>query len=257
MTVFLAVLIGVMMFMDNILKIEGNEEETLKANCASFSTGMSVEEFNNHYWYKKELQKICRDYNISSKGTKADLKLRIERVLLGDFTHTNNYANISDIQLDISDNYMDLNIDENSEDYAKLKVTVINGFKFSSKWREFCGRVLKEKNFKFTKEMAAIVRKIKSENDEKFTIYDLLKVYKLGKKCNSVKKHAFDFMQPEEQTYQWNNFVRDFNQDSRSKSFKNKMKVAAILWKKVRDNHGIKKYRSSLIDEYIEEIKEF
>ena len=50
------------------------------------------------------------------------------------------------------------------------------------------------------------------------------------------------------------NFVRDFNKDSRSKFFKDKMKVAALLWRKVRDNPGEKRYRSSLIDEYRNEI---
>ena len=110
--------------------------------------------------------------------------------------------------------------------------------------------MLGEKNFKFTKEMAATVRKVKKEKNRNFTVMDLLKIYKIGKQCKAMKAYPFDFMQPEEKTYQWNNFVRDFNQDYRSKSFKDKMKVAALLWGKVRDNTGDKRYRSSLNDKY-------
>ena len=250
-------LIGVMMFMNTILTFAGGEGDTLKASRPEFSTSMSVEEFNKHYWYKEDLQKICRDYNVSSRGTKAELKSRIESVLLGGDTTKTRRKNTSNIRVDIPDNDMTLNINPNSDDSAKLRVKVISGFRFGAEWREFCGRVLNERNFKFTKEMAAVVRKLKSENDREFTVNDLLKVYKIGKQCKSTKEYPFDFMQPEEQTYQWNNFVRDFNKDARSKSFTDKMRVAAILWGKVRDNPGMKKYRSSLIDEYINEINEF
>ena len=219
-------LIGVMMFMNTILTFADGGGETLKVSRPEFSRSMSVEEFNKHYWYKEELQKICRDYNISSKGTKAELKSRIECVLLDGDTTEICRKNTSNIRVDIPDNDIVLNIDQNSDDFAKLRVKVINGFRFSAEWREF-------------------------------TVNDLLKVYKIGKQCKSTKEYPFDFMQPEEQTYQWNNFVRDFNRDARSKSFTDKMRVAAILWGKVRDNPGMKRYRSSLIDEYINEINKF
>ena len=64
-------------------------------------------------------------------------------------------------------------------------------------------------------------------------------------------------MQPEEQTYQWNNFVRAFNADPRSMIFSNKMKVASILWSKVRDNPVSKEYRTDLIDIYAEDLMKY
>ena len=35
----------------------------------------------------------------------------------------------------------------------------------------------------------------------------LLKIYKIGKRLKAMKAYLFDFMQPEEQTYQQNNKV--------------------------------------------------
>lgn len=249
------ILIGVLISMYSTTIFAAGGEVSLKENRSEFSTNMSIQEFNKYYWYKEELQKICKRYQISSNGTKATLKSRIEGVLLGG---TREFCDdeSTDFQVDIRDEKLDLNIDINSKDYSKLNVKIINGFKFSPEWRIFCGTVLGEKNFKFTKAMAATVRKVKKEKNKNFTVMDLLKIYKIGKQCKSTKIYPFDFMQPEEQTYQWNNFVRDFNQDSRSKFFKDKMKVAALLWRKVRDNPGEKRYRSSLIDEYISKIND-
>ena len=38
-----------------------------------FTDNCTVEEFNNYYWYKIELQVICRQYTLSADGTKAKL----------------------------------------------------------------------------------------------------------------------------------------------------------------------------------------
>lgn len=88
-------------------------------------------------------------------------------------------------------------------------------------------------------------------------VKDLMSVYLENKssKQNETTKLP-DYMIPEERTYQWNNFVKDFNKDPCSKKFKNKMKVAALLWRKVRDKPGSKKYTSNLINEYENEVKE-
>lgn len=249
----ITMLIGVLIFMNSNTIFAAGGEGSLKENRPEFSTNMSIQEFNKYYWYKEELQEICKRYQIPSDGTKATLKSRIEGVLLGGTGEF--FDNKStDFQVGIKDEKLDLIVDINSKDYSKLNDKIINGFKFSPEWRTFCGTILGEKNFKFTKEMAATVRKVKKEKNKNFTVMDLLKVYKIGKQCKFTKTYPFDFMQPEERTYQWNNFVRDFNKDSRSKFFKDKMKVAALLWRKVRDNPGEKRYRSSLIDEYKNEI---
>lgn len=55
----------------------------------------------------------------------------------------------------------------------------------------------------------------------------------------------------EEKTYQWNNFVKDFCADPASQQFPNKMKVAAILWGRVKRSMGPKEYRHQLLCEYV------
>ena len=102
--------------------------------------------------------------------------------------------------------------------------------------------------------MAAAVREAKKRHDNSFTVRDLLVIYKTGKQRKAAGKSLPSYMQPEEQTYQWNNFVRAFNADSHSMIFSNKMKVASILWSKVRDNPGPKEYRTDLIDIYAEDL---
>jgi len=39
--------------------------------------------------------------------------------------------------------------------------------------------------------------------------------------------------------------------------FSNKMKVASILWSKIRDNPGSKEYRTDLIDIYAADLMEY
>ena len=73
------------------------------------------------------------------------------------------------------------------------------------------------------------------------TVADLIEIYINSKSGDKFNKSL------EERTYKWNNFVKDFNNDESSKKFKNKMKVASILWSKVRDNPGPKKYNYSLV----------
>lgn len=55
-------------------------------------------------------------------------------------------------------------------------------------------------------------------------------------------------------TYQWNGFVRDFNRDPRTRSMANRMQVAALLWRAVKDRPGSKMYSSKLLDEFADEV---
>lgn len=226
---------------------------SLQSKRPVFTTTMSVENFRKHYWYAEELRKICKQYNISHEGTKAELQTRIERLLLGE--RASSVKQSCSLKSTMTDRELGLLISPNDFDYQKLSVRVLGGFKFSPNWRDFCGRILGEKNFKFTKQMAAAVREIKRKKDESFTVRDLLVIYKTGKIGKETGQDLPSYMKPEEETYQWNNFVRDFNSDSRSKDYNDKMKVAALLWSKVRDNPGSKKYSTNLIDIYQSEIE--
>ena len=43
----------------------------------------SFEEFSKYYWYREELQKICREHGIDAGGMKADLNHNIEEYFKG------------------------------------------------------------------------------------------------------------------------------------------------------------------------------
>ena len=220
-----------------------------------FSPTMSVTEFKRHYWYVTELREICRKFWLDCTGTKAELTSRVEHFLSGDVDSFSSEE--EEMKISMTDKTLGLVVRHGADSYTKLSTKVIGWFSFNVNWRAFCGMVLVEPNFKFTKEMAAAVREAKKRHDNSLTVRDLLVIYKTGKQRKATGESLPSYMQPEEQTYQWNNFVRAFNADPRSMIFSNKMKVASILWSKVRDNPGSKEYRTDLIDIYAEELMKY
>ena len=80
-----------------------------------------------------------------------------------------------------------------------------------------------------------------------FTIQDMLKVY-YG---NS------DYAKYDHSVCQWNQFLKDFCADENSGNYSNKLKVASILWKEVRNSSNEKIYSKNLLTEYVDKIKEY
>ncbi|MFK4011490.1 hypothetical protein [Bacillus cereus] len=74
--------------------------------------------------------------------------------------------------------------------------------------------------FSFSKDVAVALalalREAERKGDFDMSVKDLIKFYEEGKKRK--KNTRIDY--PEERTYQWNNFVREFNKDSRIKGMK-------------------------------------
>ena len=95
--------------------------------------------------------------------------------------------------------------------------------------------------------MATAWRKVKREKDLSFTIQDMLKVY-YGKS---------DYAKYDNSVCQWNQFLKDFCADKNSYNYSNKLKVASILWKEVRNSENEKIYSKKLLAEYEHEIKEY
>lgn len=56
---------------------------------------------------------------------------------------------------------------------------------------------------------------------------------------------------------QWNQFLKDFCADENSRNYSNKLKVASILWKEVRNSKNEKIYSKNLLTEYADKIKEY
>ena len=48
----------------------------------------------------------------------------------------------------------------------------------------------------------------------------------------------------------WNQFFKDFCADECSCNYSNKLKVASIIWKEVRDSKNEKIYSNNLLTEY-------
>ena len=121
------------------------------------------------------------------------------------------------------------------------------GFSFNAKFREYFSALTGISPFKFTADMATAWRKVKRENDLSFTIHDLLKVY-YGES---------DYAKYDNSVCQWNQFLKDFCADENSRNYSNKLKVAAILWKEVRNSKKEKIYSKNLLTEYEHNIKEY
>ena len=203
----------------------------MKDNRADFINIKSFEEFNRYYWYREELLQICKSLGLEYRGTKQELNHIIEQYFKGN------------------------RIEKSVRKVNKKQVKAITlntpllecGFSFNQKFREYFSVVTGIDPFKFNANMATAWRKVKAENDLNFTIQDMLKVY-YGES---------DYAKYDHSVCQWNQFLKDFCSDEFSDFYSNKLKVAAILWKEVRDSTNEKTYSRQLLDEYRYKIEEY
>ena len=203
----------------------------MKDNRADFINIKSFEEFNRYYWYREELSQICKSLGLEYRGTKQELNHIIEQYFKG--------------------NIIEKSVRKVNKKQAKaitLNTPLLEcGFSFNQKFREYFSVVTGVDPFKFNANMATAWRKVKAENDLNFTIQDMLKVY-YGES---------DYAKYDHSVCQWNQFLKDFCSDEFSVFYSNKLKVAAILWKEVRDSTNEKTYSRQLLDEYRYKIEEY
>lgn len=191
----------------------------------------SSDEFNKYYWYREELSQICKLLGLEYRGTKQELTYIIEQYFKGDVIKKSSIKNI-----------------KKQVDYITLDMPLLEcGFSFNSKFREYFSVVTGVLPFKFTADMATAWRKVKRQNDLSFTIQDMLKVY-YGKS---------DYAKYDNSVCQWNQFLKDFCADEISRNYSNKIQVAAILWKEVRDSKNKKVYSRELIKKYEDKIEDY
>lgn len=191
----------------------------------------SFDEFNKYYWYREELSQICKLLGLEYRGTKQELTYIIEQYFKGDVIKKSSIKNI-----------------KKQVDYITLDMPLLEcGFSFNSKFREYFSVVTGVLPFKFTADMATAWRKVKRQNDLSFTIQDMLKVY-YGKS---------DYAKYDNSVCQWNQFLKDFCADEISRNYSNKIQVAAILWKEVRDSKNKKVYSRELIKKYEDKIEDY
>ncbi|MFK5705948.1 SAP domain-containing protein [Ligilactobacillus sp. LYQ139] len=198
---------------------------------------ITKENLKKEYWYKKDLQRFCSEKGLPSYGTKAELLIYIEKYFGG--------TPLSDIK--------PLRRPKRASkkllwDEMTPETKILNsGFSLNGEARKFFKYYLGLEKFSFKKNMAIKLREIERNQDEAATIQDLINAY-----FNSSKIRT-----PEEKTYEWNHFVKDFFNDENSKKFGSKLKVASILWSNVKQSAGSKKYNSSLIEKYKDKIQDY
>ncbi len=201
-------------------------------NRPPFTEIKSFEEFSKYYWYREELQKICRSLGIDASGMKADLNHNIKEYFNGNIIHPEvpdrrtraakkptKSATLTPLTLQMS--LLECN------------------FCFSQRFRDFFSEQTRIKNFKFNVDMVATARKVKETKDASFTLGDLLDIY-YGKKT---------YAKYDKICLQWNKFVQDFCADPANAHIPNKLEAAAKLWKIVRESTREKVYTHGLLIE--------
>ena len=191
----------------------------------------SFDEFNKYYWYRDELSQICKSLGLEYRGTKQELNDIIEQYFKGNL------------------------IKKPSVKRNKKRVEVVTldtpllecRFAFNAHFREYFSTLTGVSPFKFTADMATAWRKVKRENDLSFTIQDMLKVY----------YGDSDYAKYDHSVCQWNQFLKDFCVDENSANYLNKLKVASILWKEVRNSSNEKIYSKNLLTKYADKINEY
>jgi len=202
----------------------------LKENRPDFNNIKSFEEFNRYYWYREELSQICKSLGLEYRSTKQELNYIIEQYFKG-----------NRIEKSVR------KVKKKQAEAITLNTPLLEcGFSFNQKFREYFSVATGVEPFKFNADMATAWRKVKAENDINFTIQDMLKVY-YGES---------DYAKYDNSACQWNQFLKDFCSDEFSDFYSNKLKVAAILWKEVRDSTNEKIYSRQLLDEYRYKIEE-
>ena len=203
----------------------------MKEERPDFKDIHSFEEFNLYYWYREELSQICKSLGLEYRGTKQELNDIIHQYFLG--------------------NKVEKSV--NKRNKKQVEVITLNtpllhcGFSFNQKFRDYFSTVTGISPFKFNADMATAWRKVKKDKDIKFTIQDMIKIY-YGES---------DYAKYDSSACQWNQFLKDFCLDECSNIYSNKLKVASILWKEVRDSTNEKIYSRELLKENENKVKEY
>lgn len=203
-----------------------------------FNKSMRIKDFQSYYWYKTELQQICKKHSLPTTGTKAELTAYIIKLLTG--------VPVSNIKTT-----------RKIRRKGTLKASLItpntsilaSGFSLNNEARAFFKAYYGLSQFSFKKSMAIKMREIETTQDKMATVQDLIDVYEHPDENLSNKA--------EEQTYQWNNFVKTFMADDGTKVYRERMIVASILWAKVRESNQPKQYSKELLKQYQSDIRQY
>ena len=130
-------------------------------NRPDFKDIKSFEEFNRHYWYREELSQICKSLGLEYRVTKQELNHIIEQYFKG-----------NRIEQSLEHKY-----NKRTEVITNSTPLLECGFSFNQKFRDYFSVVTGVNPFKFNADMATAWRRVKKENDIKFTIQDMINMY--------------------------------------------------------------------------------
>jgi len=200
-------------------------------NRPEFDDIKDYEEFSKYYWYRDELIKICKAHGLKAPSGKIELNKVIEAYFSGEKILPDRKGKSRKKKTVVTD--------------LTLQTGLIEcGFTFGNRFREFFKLQTGKENFKFSVDMVATVKEVKKNDDESFTLGDLLDIY-YGKKTYAVYDKS---------ALQWNRFVKNFCEDKATTIFGDRLKAAAALWKIVRESDMKKEYSHDLFEKYKDDI---
>lgn len=187
-----------------------------------FENIKSYDEFSKYYWYLAELKAICKSLHLEYNGGKIELNKIIKSYFDGVIIPHKPKTAV-----------------KSKTETLTLETSLIDcGFTFGQQFRDFYIQVTGDKNFKFTADMVATAKAVKTNNDTAFTLGDLLNI-KLGKQVYAVYDNS---------SCQWNKFLKDFCADEINDSYPNKLKAASLYWKILRNSDLPKVYSRKFIE---------
>ena len=194
-----------------------------------FTTMKTYQEFSHYYWYRTELADICKQLGLEYSGIKTELEEEIKQYFAGNVVQKK----------------VPLKTKKKQGIELTLDTPLLScGFAFNTRFREFFAQQTGVSSFKFTADMAAAWRKVKAEKDGEFTLRDMLAIY----------QGQSTYAKYDNTSCQWNQFVKDFCADKNNAAFQQKLKVAAILWQKVKHSTASKVYHQQLVKNYWDDI---
>jgi SAP domain-containing new25 len=212
----------------------------------AFSDKMPVSEFDSHYWYRDELARICSQHGLVASGTKAELQARVRSWLQSGKRETRS------ARASVSRRRKEADAGKPIQLSTRL---IPDGFKFDNRARAFFAQHYGVPKFHFTKQMAEALRAAEARGDMRMTVKDLMRIYERAESLKASGRLVS--RSREEKTYQWNHFVRAFHKDPRTRQFKQPLKAAAELWRRIRERAGSKEYSSQLLTEYAKQLARY
>lgn len=183
------------------------KKDEIEISRPKLDSNISLEDYLNYYWLKKELVQFCNEIGIDSTGWKLEIHRRIVDYLSNNVIHKKVYKSNKTEHKDLTE--------------INLDMVVTSGFKRNPQTTNFFKSI--DSRFHYSVRLNQFIR----DNIGKITYKDIMdewrKEYELKRK--GIKTT------PELPQCEYNRFVKDYLEDNRDRSFKDA--VSAWNFKKL------------------------